>query len=183
VPDRRTPTRRQLLAEAGVALAAAVSGCATGAPRGQAAPFDGPLDGTVKGTADGTSDMALARRAAGQAAELLATYRSTLRRHGELARVLRPLGAHHAEHLAVLAPKDPPRVGGGPVPRSRREALVALRGREQAVARSRRAATIAAASGDLARILASVAACQAQHGQILDQVLDQLLDARAQGSR
>ena len=189
MPDHRTPTRRQLLAAAGVAVAAGVSGCAeaardSGSDRGEHSRVRERTGGsTGDSTVGGTGDTALAERSARQAAALLAAYRSTLRGHDELGRALRPLGKHHAEHLAVLAPEKPPRIGVVAVPRTRQDAVLALRRREQAVARSRRSATIDASSGDLARILASVVACQAQHVQILDRLLDATADEQVQGQR
>jgi hypothetical protein len=57
------------------------------------------------------------------------------------------------------------------VPAGRAAAVQALRRREQAVARQRRSATVEAVSGDLARILASLLACQAQHDVLLGRLL------------
>ena len=159
MPDHRTPTRRQLLAAAAVVAGTAavggpaLSGCAAGAGQPAAAP---------------SGDTALARRTARESAELLAAYRATLRRHARLGQVLRPLAAHHREHLAVLAPVDPPRIGAMRVPGAERAALAMLQRQEQALAGSRRSATVDAESGDLARILAAVVACQAQHLVLLD---------------
>jgi len=159
VPDHRTPTRRQLLAAAGVvaAAAAALPGCAEVAHHDPAAA---------------TGDEALAREAAVASAGLLAAYRATAERHTDLRRVLRPIAAHHAEHVAVFAPDDPPRATPPRVAGSRAEAVTALRRRERSVARARRTATVDAASGDLARILAAVVASQAQHLVLLDAELD-----------
>jgi hypothetical protein len=159
VPDHRTPTRRQLLAAAGVAAAAAagLSGCAEAAHRDPAAA---------------TGDETLARQTARASAGLLAAYRATAVRHTDLRRVLQPLAAHHAEHLAVLAPDRPPRATAPRVAGSRTEALTVLRRRERSVATARRSATVEAASGDLARILAAVVACQAQHLVLLDAELE-----------
>jgi hypothetical protein len=157
VPRRRPPTRRELLALAGVAAAAGLPGCAA------------PSRPDAAAGSDDTDDTLLARAAARSAGELLAVYRATARRHPDLRPLLRPLAAHHAEHLAVLAPDGPPPLSrGSRVPRGRTSALAALRRRERAAARSRQAAVVDASSGDLARVLAAVVACQAQHLVLLD---------------
>jgi hypothetical protein len=128
--------------------------------------------GTASGTAtpDDSRDAGLARRAAGASVSLLVAYRETMRRHRDLRRVLAPLAAHHAEHLDLLATAGnfvpSPRVPG-----TRAAALRALRDQEVAVARSRRTGLVSAGSGDLARVLASVVACQAQHVVLLDREL------------
>ncbi|MDF2967497.1 MAG: hypothetical protein K0Q93_1275 [Nocardioidaceae bacterium] len=147
-----------MLALAGVAAAAAgLPGCAASSRPGAAAG------------SDDTDDTLLARAAAQSAGELLAVYRATARRHPDLRPLLRPLAEHHAEHLAVLAPDGPPPLPRGTrVPRGRTSALAALRRRERAAARSRQAAVVDASSGDLARVLAAVVACQAQHLVLLD---------------
>lgn len=143
---------------AGVAAATAgLPGCAAGSP----------LDATAG--PDSTDDTVLARAAARSAGELLAVYRATAQRHPDLRSLLRPLAAHHAEHLAVLAPDAPPPVPRGTrVPRRRTAALSALRRRERAAVRMRQSAVVDASSGDLARMLAAVVACQAQHLVLLD---------------
>ena len=147
-----------MLALAGVAATAAgLPGCAASSRPDAAAG------------SDDTDDTLLARAAARSAGELLAVYRATARRHPDLRPLLRPLAAHHAEHLAVLAPDGPPPLSRGTrVPRGRTSALAALRRRERAAARSRQAAVVDASSGDLARVLAAVVACQAQHLVLLD---------------
>jgi hypothetical protein len=158
VPQRRPPTRRELLTLAGAAAATAgLPGCAATSRPDAAAG------------SDSTDDTVLARAAARSAGELLAVYRATAQRHPDLRSLLRPLAAHHAEHLAVLAPDGPPPVPRRtPVPRRRTPALAALRRRERAAVRSRQSAVVDASSGDLARMLAAIVACQAQHLVLLD---------------
>jgi len=159
------PTRRQLLAGvAGVAagvVAAGVSGCASTAGDSAASAADG--DAVDEG------DLALADRAAGSAAMLLAAYRATVRRHRSLRSLLDPLADHHAEHVQVFAPDAAPPSGRpAAVPRSSRRAIAALGSAERRTAGARRRDVLAADSGDLARALASAAACQAQHVVLLD---------------
>ena len=89
----------------------------------------------------------------------------------ELTPVLEPVATAHAAHLEVLegavADADvetppPPRV-----PAERAGALTAVRRSEQRLLREVRRGCVGAASGDLARVLASVAASTAQHGAAL----------------
>ena len=117
----------------------------------------------------GTSDTVLAREVARSAGELLTAYRATAQRHPDLRQLVAPLAAHHAEHLAILAPDGPPAIGRvARVPRGRAAALAALHRRERAAVPSRQSAVGDASSGDLARVLAAVVACQAQHLVLLD---------------
>lgn len=146
-----------------MALATGAAGWVTGC----AADAQPPLP-RVADTAD-TADAALAGAAAREAARMLALYRAGLRRHPSLRGLLQPFADHHAEHLAVLAERRPLPADPAPraVPRKPRAVLTVLRRAEQRSARSRRSAMLEARSGDLARVLASVAACQAQHVVIL----------------
>ena len=157
------PTRRQLLAGVAGVVAAGVSGCASTAGEPAAGAPDGGADAVDE------SDLALADRAAGSAATLLAAYRATVRRHRSLRSMLDPLAAHHAEHVQVFAPDAAPPTGRpAAVPRGPQQALAALGSAERRTASARRRDVLAADSGDLARALASAAACQAQHVVLLD---------------
>jgi hypothetical protein len=89
----------------------------------------------------------------------------------DLTPLLEPVATAHAAHLEVLegavadadvATPPPPRV-----PADRAGALTAVRRSEQRLLREVRRGCVAAASGDLARVLASVAASTAQHGAAL----------------
>lgn len=88
-----------------------------------------------------------------------------------LAARLAPLRAAHAEHLDVLAGAVPeaelPTGGPASVPPQAARALAVVRRSEQRLLREVREGCLAAASGDLARVLASVAASTAQHGAAL----------------
>ena len=84
---------------------------------------------------------------------------------------LTPLAEAHAQHLDVLlgavpdaeaTPSAPPTVSPAPGP-----ALTAVRRSEQRLLRTVRRGCADAASGDLARVLASVAASTAQHAAAL----------------
>lgn len=89
----------------------------------------------------------------------------------DLTPLLEPVATAHAAHLEVLAgavadeevpTPPPPRIPG-----ERAGALTAVRRSEQRLLREVRRACLDAASGDLARVLASVAASTAQHGAAL----------------
>ncbi len=80
---------------------------------------------------------------------------------------LSPVTAAHAEHLDVLAGAVPqadlPTPGSASVPARLLPALKAVRRSEQRLLRVVREGCLTAASGDLARVLASVAASTSQH--------------------
>jgi hypothetical protein len=88
-----------------------------------------------------------------------------------LAARLAPLRTAHAEHLDVLAGAVPeaelPAGEAASVPSRPARALAVVRRSEQRLQREAREGCLAAASGDLARVLASVAASTAQHGAAL----------------
>ena len=114
--------------------------------------------------------------------ELVATVVASLVRAGalldatttevpSLAARLAPVGAAHAEHLDVLVGAVPdaavPTAEPVSVPPRIVPALAAVRRSEQRLMRDVRAACLAAASGDLARVLGSVAASTSQHSAAL----------------
>ena len=84
---------------------------------------------------------------------------------------LAPVREAHAEHLDVLVGAVPeaelPTGGPASVPSPSARALAAVRRSEQRLLREVREGCLAAASGDLARVLASIAASTAQHGASL----------------
>ena len=84
---------------------------------------------------------------------------------------LAPLAAAHAAHRQVLvgavADAELPDASPARVPDAPDRALAAVRRSEQQLLRQLREACIGAASGDLARVLASVAASTAQHSAAL----------------
>lgn len=88
-----------------------------------------------------------------------------------LATRLEPVRAAHAEHLDVLVgavPEADLPTGTRPtVPARPTAALAAVRRSEQRLLREVRTGCLAAASGDLARVLASVAASTSQHAAAL----------------
>lgn len=88
-----------------------------------------------------------------------------------LTPVLEPVATAHAAHLEVLAgavpDADVPTPAPPRIPADRTKALAAVRRSEQRLLREVRGGCVAAASGDLARVLASVAASTAQHAAAL----------------
>ena len=84
---------------------------------------------------------------------------------------LEALGVAHAEHLHVLVGAVPaadlPEPVTVSVPPRILPALAAVRRSEQRLLRTVREACVAAASGDLARVLASIAASTSQHSAAL----------------
>lgn len=162
-------TRRQLLVGG---LAALVAGCTRSAepgpamnPSPTASPMRAPTD--VDPQPSPAADIALRRRMQRDEASLLARYAATLERHPGTAALLTPLAAHHRAHLAALA-NDP---GAPPdrrirIPGRRRAALRSLAAAEAASA-AFRAAAAGKAQPELARLLASVGACEASHSALL----------------
>jgi hypothetical protein len=88
-----------------------------------------------------------------------------------LTPVLEPVASAHAVHLEVLAgavdDADVPTPAPPRIPAERTRALTAVRRSEERLLREVRRGCTGAASGDLARVLASVAASTAQHGAAL----------------
>lgn len=84
---------------------------------------------------------------------------------------LDPVVTAHAEHLDVLVgavpEADVPTASPPPVATRPEAALAAVRKSEQRLLREVRTGCLAAASGDLARVLASVAASTSQHAAAL----------------
>lgn len=182
-PLRRSPSRRSLLAgaagAAGATGAVLLTGCAGGG-----------------GSAGADSGIALDRRmresAVRDSERLLERYDATLTAHPGLAERLGPLRAAVAAHTTALAAADPaagkpsprpgppsPSASGAaapaagapaarkePVPEQPAEALSALADAERDLSEARTIA-LGGAPGELARMLASVAACGAVHAYLL----------------
>jgi hypothetical protein len=115
-------------------------------------------------------------------AELVATVVAELVRAGAvlegatlsvpgLTPLLAPVAAAHADHLDLLAgavaDADVPSSEPPAIPSGRSRALAAVQRSERRLQREVRQACLGAASGDLARVLASVAASTAQHDAAL----------------
>ncbi|MEU2438580.1 hypothetical protein ACFY9A_36350 [Streptomyces rubradiris] len=161
-PPSRTPSgprRRTLLASA--AGAALLAGCSAGADSGA----DGPSAGTRARA-----------RAARDSRGLLARYDAVLAAHPALTDRLRPLRAEVAAHAAAFEDGTKPSPAASkssaapaPVPAARKDAVAQLAAAERALA-DRRAKELLQVPGELARLLASVAAAGAAHAYLLTEV-------------
>ncbi|MGX2994196.1 hypothetical protein JNUCC64_07820 [Streptomyces sp. JNUCC 64] len=163
--DRSGPSRRSLFT--GLAGAALVTGCTTDRD-----------DGASKAAERAESAAGPARRtSARESRELAGRYDAVIAAHPSLAGRLAPLRAEVVRHeraftgagsgaTASAAPPSDGSAAGKPVPDQPRAALAALAGRERelATARTERALEV---PGELARLLASVAAAGAAHAYLL----------------
>ncbi|MFG2297205.1 hypothetical protein [Streptomyces sp. NPDC048603] len=167
------PSRRSLLTgAAGAAGAALLTGCSDSGAR-PGAQAEVPLERRMRETA--------VRDSRG----LLERYDATLAAHPALDGRLAPLRAAVAAHAEALAPPgastapaSPSAAGSAPaspaagapaapaVPQKAEEALGALAVAERSLAEAR-TITLAEAPGELARLLASVAACGIVHHHLL----------------
>nr|WP_242438692.1 hypothetical protein [Streptomyces sp. CB00455] len=173
-----SPSRRSLFCgAAGVAGAALLTGCSDGSAPGRHAGI--PLERRLR------------EAAVRDSTRLLERYDTTAAAHPALAERLAPLRAAVAAHAAALSPTPPgtptpappgsaapsasasPSGGtgaaapaGGPVPAVPAEALTALADAERSLSQAR-TIDLAGAPGELARLLASVAACGAVHAFLL----------------
>ena len=158
---RSGPRRRSLLASA--AGAALLAGCSAGPDSGD----------------DGPSAAARARaRAARDSRGLLERYDAVLAAHPALADRLRPLRTQVAAHATAFAegapataavtatPSATPSASATPVPAAEKDAVAGLAAAERALA-DRRAKELLTVPGELARLLASVAAAGAAHAYLL----------------
>jgi len=154
-------SRRSVVAVAAVGAAGAVAGCSGGArTRARARTAAEP-------------GMAERARTVRDSTALLGTYDAVLAAHPALTGRLAPLRAEVARHIQVFGgtapppgraarPATPPGAGA-----SAADGLAALAAREQALA-EHRATALLTVPGELARLLASVAAAGAGHVVLLD---------------
>ncbi|MEF2528684.1 MULTISPECIES: twin-arginine translocation signal domain-containing protein [Streptomyces] len=176
------PSRRSLLAGAAATAGAALAGGCSGGSRPPVPPSGVALERRMRASAVRDSKRLLER------------YDATAAAHPALAGRLAPLRSAVAAHAGALAwpaagaggapgkaagaasgsaaptgapsPGGTPPAGGVQVPPEPDKALAALADAEQALAEARTAA-LAGAPGELARMLASVAACGAVHVHLL----------------
>ncbi|MFD8097245.1 hypothetical protein [Streptomyces malaysiensis] len=182
-------------ASAASPASAAASGCAAPVTRRRSLLLGGGVLGVVallsgcsddsepRRDAGGEEAVALLRaRGARDSTALLARYDATVDTHPALQKRLAPLREETARHAAVFTAKGrsaspsatasrSPSAGGRrvpEVPRDEKRALSALAQAERQIADTRTAA-LATAPPELARLLASVAACGAAHVYLLTQ--------------
>lgn len=150
--------RRTFLATCASVLVA--TGCTTARPPDPQPTAAGPDD-------DVRDAVAQSERA------LLASYDEVLAGHPDLAEDLAPLRAQHEAHLAGIgrakaAPASPAAATAAALPRAADAALAALASAERRAQRQRSRACGSARDAALVRTLALVAASEAQHAEVLD---------------
>jgi hypothetical protein len=175
------PTRRSVLrwlagvgtgVGTGVMGAGAMStltGCTT-------APAADPSSPRGEPDRDRGVDLAVVSRALAASQDLAQRYADAVTALPDLAGTLTPLAAEHAAHIRALDTtldsatantESPAPVSSGPVrPVSAGETIAALAAAERASATAR-VADVLTSSPDVARLLASIAACQAVHAAVL----------------
>ncbi len=194
-PDAVSAIPAASAASAVSSASAASSACAEPVPRRRSLLLGGGALGAVallsgcsgdpesRREADGGADVALLRaRGARDSTALLARYDATVDAHPALADRLAPLREETARHVAAFTAKGrspspsatvsrSPSAGGRrmpKVPKDEKQALSALVQAERQTADTRTAA-LTTAPPELARLLASVAACGAAHVYLLTQ--------------
>jgi hypothetical protein len=148
----RLPSRREVLVGGAVL---ALGGCL---------PADEPA------ASKPSPDVRLRRRVAGEVEALAARYAAVIARFPDSRAELSTLAAEHEEHARALrgtrtAPR--PRSPAPAVPATLAEARAALAAAERAASR-RRGRQAGRCEPELARLLASVAACEAAHAALLE---------------
>ncbi|HEY5836688.1 hypothetical protein [Streptomyces sp.] len=146
----------------GAVAVGAVAGCAGG----------GGGDGSGGGPAGAVARPGAAEQAGAvrDSMALLRAYDATLAAHPALAGRLAPLRAEVARHVRAFggqAPASSPGRTAHPVPAGPAAALAALAAMERTLA-DRRAVALLAVPGELARLMASVAAAGAGHVVLLN---------------
>jgi hypothetical protein len=166
----RTSTRRAFLRRAGSTVLAATGLSMLAA--GCDADGDEPATTEARGTDDDTSaDDALVQSALDDATALAALYAAALTRHPEMRSEFADARSDVDEHVQVLSgatdDTDAEVTPDRPAPPTPNAARRLLGTQEERAARRRRRDANRAASGDLARLLASMAASHAQHVRLL----------------
>ncbi|MFE6763793.1 hypothetical protein [Streptomyces sp. NPDC057689] len=175
-------TRRGALAATGAFAAGAVLAACGSDTDDTAGARKGSAHGSARTAADGTSsartEKALRTSASRTTATLLARYESVLRTHPSTAAGLTPLRDTVRAHLAAVSPGKAPAPGTAPSPApspaTGTAAAPAAAVKELAAAERTAADTytalLADAPGELARLLASVAAACAAHAYLLTEL-------------
>ncbi|CAG7609973.1 conserved hypothetical protein [Actinacidiphila bryophytorum] len=142
------------------AVVAVGAGCGKGADGASGAP-----DGKAPAALPGAAEQAAAVR---DSAELLGRYDAAAAAHPSLAARLRPLRAEVVRHIEAFGGTAPAgtRPPAAPAGTTAAQALAALAAAERALA-DRRAAALLTVPGELARLMASVAAAGAGHAALL----------------
>ncbi|MEQ7005139.1 hypothetical protein ABN028_02960 [Actinopolymorpha sp. B17G11] len=185
-PTGGDTTRRRVLRMATTGVLGVPVGLATGLLAGcteEGSRAGGPLAGTrsARPSPSRDPDVPILRAAVDAEERLLETYAAVVARHGGLAERLAPFVQRHEQHLAALrtaasptaapaAPAGSTRPNGDAgraAPATPGAALAALIDAEQGAAADRNTDLRASRGGEHARLLASIAACEATHaGQL-----------------
>lgn len=171
-------TRRGALAATGAFAAGAVLAACGSDTDDTAGARKGSAHGSARTAADGTSsartEKALRTSASRTTATLLARYESVLATHPSTAAGLTPMRDAVRAHLAAVSPRKAPAPGTAPSPATGTAAAPAAAVKELAAAERTAADTytalLADAPGELARLLASVAAACAAHAYLLTEL-------------
>lgn len=158
-PD--VPRRRALLGGAAALAALAAAGCST-------APGHRGAGDSVRPTAAPDPDAAVRRRSLQVSEALLGRYDAALAAYPALAPELGPLRAELAAHARAFGGSGAaPAASPGPSTSGGRAAVLAALATAERETAQARTADLPAASPPLARLLASVAACNAVHAHLL----------------
>lgn len=153
--------RRRLLAAAGVAFGCLGAGC-TETTRPSAAGTTTSPSSSEPANAEG-ADAALVAAVVRAENRLLDAYQAVL---GGSAGTLHAFAEHHRQHVLLLGGLPDQRTGRRRLSRD----LQRLRDLEDMAATRLRGQALAARSGDLARVLASMSASSAQHAVVLNRL-------------
>jgi hypothetical protein len=119
-------------------------------------------------------DELLRRAVAADESRLLEMYAATQLAHPDLAELVTPFVRRHQEHLqavgGAVSQQATPTPTSSATPGDRATTLGRLAEAEAAAARTREADCLRAADGELARLLASIAACESLHEPVVAQL-------------
>ncbi|UYM04478.1 hypothetical protein [Solicola gregarius] len=161
----RRLSRRAFLTVGGLAAATLAAGCGA---------VDDLLDddsGSPSPEQSKSADDRLIASALADQERLLARCLAVRAAHHSLRTTLAPIADHHRVHVEILGGDPTKRRARIKVPSSEPKALAALRDLEDAARTRRTSDANRAASGEFARVLAAIAASEAQHVQVLDQAI------------
>jgi len=118
-------------------------------------------------------DELLRRAVAADESRLLEMYAATQLAHPDLAELVTPFVRRHQEHLQAVGgavSQATPTPTSSATPGDRAITLGRLAEAEAAAARTREADCLRAVDGELARLLASIAACESLHEPVVAQL-------------
>ncbi len=176
-------SRRTVLALAACSALATLAGCRDDNSKPGAASSSGAAIASASGS-EAPAVAAVVSKVSAAERQLIAAYDDAMATHPDLAAALAPIRANHATHLAGLlgtstssksadaaskAPSGTPPASPASTSPSPPDAVKALAALERAAAGERLRDMPASAPG-LSRLIASIGACEASHGPVLDAV-------------